>query len=397
MKAFLTASMLLSLMLASTVIALSQSYQATFALGPAGVALQPGNVLVVATNLSNTSDKDASKVQIHSITLGSEPKEALAPLLTPTAFPVLVGDIGARQSSTLQASFDGKPLTPRKQYLLVMNGSYEGHEFTVTTTVVFPPAAPGSSPFKTKTIESHHIYGAPFPPQKPSFDVDPRVHVPVPMTAPIVPGTRTKTPTVIKPAPSGDPPEILFEANNSLGISEVCGDPTSCPIEPSGARAGKVVFVSANWYAAYSVNGGSSFTKVDPTTIFPGDLGFCCDQVVIYAPTIDRFIWLMQGQDPAVTPIVVPPSAINPLGKTINPFGYRLAVASPADIVNNVYTAWTYSIFKPSDYGCFTFDYPDLSVSKKYLYMSWDAESFDASGNLVFSPCEAGLLVLRVP
>ena len=53
---------------------------------------------------------------------------------------------------------------------------------------------------------------------------------------------------------------------------------------------------TANRYVSYSTDGGDTFTSLDPTTIFDNtaDGGFCCDQIVQYAPSIDRFIWLMQ-------------------------------------------------------------------------------------------------------
>ena len=52
------------------------------------------------------------------------------------------------------------------------------------------------------------------------------------------------------------------------------------------------------------------------------DGGFCCDQVIVYAPQIDRFIWLMQFRR-AVLPGDDPKE---PSG----PNRYRIAAASPA-------------------------------------------------------------------
>jgi hypothetical protein len=104
---------------------------------------------------------------------------------------------------------------------------------------------------------------------------------------------------------------------------------------------------------------------LDPTTIFPNDaVGFCCDQVVQYVPSIDRFIWLLQGN------------------------GYRLASARPADIISGGGTAWTYWNLTPGIFGsCNGFDYPDLSVGSNFLYMSWDAG---------FGGCTGGFQVARV-
>jgi hypothetical protein len=69
--------------------------------------------------------------------------------------------------------------------------------------------------------------------------------------------------------------------------------------EPSGAKAGQVIFTTANWFAAISIDGGTTFNTIDPT-VYAGpanpatDKGFCCDQVVQYLPSIDRFVWLIQ-------------------------------------------------------------------------------------------------------
>jgi hypothetical protein len=125
----------------------------------------------------------------------------------------------------------------------------------------------------------------------------------------------------------------------------------STTAEPSGgANGGGSIFATANWTAAYSTNGGGSFTQLDPTTIFPNDaVGYCCDQVVQYVPGIDRFIWLLQGN------------------------GYRIASASPANVKSSGGTAWTYWNLTPAFFGLTgSLDYPDVSVGAHYLYLSFD-------------------------
>lgn len=357
-------------------VALAKSLQSTFVLGPAGVALQADGTLLVATQLSNSGDRNAFRVRVDSIRLLSESGELSAALLTPSAFPVLVGELDVGQSATIQASFLGDQLIPRTRYRLVMDGGYRpvdrgtsrdrGHVFTVSTSVLVPATAPGSSPFRSVVLGPHRVSGAPFPPRPPVFDDEVNEpSAPVPHGT-FVAGTPTPTATTVTPAPFGDPPAIVFTANTGLGIATATDGSIA---EPSGATGGGVVFVSANAYAAYSTDGGSHFTRLDPTTIFPNDLGFCCDQIVQYAPSIDRFVWLLQGQVPLSTG-----------------HGYRLAVASPADIAASGGTAWTYWIALPSAFGCTGFDYPDLAVGSHDLYMSWDAEG---------GPCSDGMTVAR--
>jgi hypothetical protein len=66
--------------------------------------------------------------------------------------------------------------------------------------------------------------------------------------------------------------------------------------EPSVSINRNVVVYTGNWYAALSVNGGQTFQFMDPFRDFPAPdgLGFCCDQVVNYLPSIDTFVWLMR-------------------------------------------------------------------------------------------------------
>jgi hypothetical protein len=140
------------------------------------------------------------------------------------------------------------------------------------------------------------------------------------------------------------------------------------PAEPSGASGGGVVFMTANKIAGYSTDGGSTFTALDPTKIFPTNdaIGFCCDQVVQYAPSVGRFIWLLQGA---------------------NYQGYRLAVAKPADVISSGGTAWTYWNLPDNLFGsCTSFDYPDMSLGNSFLYISWDAGT----------SCTGGLQVARI-
>src|SRR5207244_1541548 len=93
-------------------------------------------------------------------------------------------------------------------------------------------------------------------------------------TGPFMPGTPTHTSTSInaiagkagnKKAGKASAGEVVFVANNGTGISG------STIAEPSGASSGNVVLVSANWSAAYSTDGGTTFTQLDPTTVFPND------------------------------------------------------------------------------------------------------------------------------
>jgi hypothetical protein len=259
------------------------------------------------------------------------------------------------------------PVTPGDYALTVKVSDPAGHSTSLTFPIHAEPGplcqGPASRPLEFVTVESALVTGAPFPHFEPDFDDETNAdffHVP---TGPFVPGTPTPTATGAIAAPFGDPPAIDFMVNNGIGIGQ------STVGEPSGASGGGVVFVTSNWFAAYSTNGGATFTQLDPTTIFPNDaVGFCCDQIVQYAPSIDRFIWLLQGN------------------------GMRIAVASPAQIIASKGTAWTYWNLTPDVFGQPAgtgVDYPDLSLGDSNLFMSWDNGFGCPAG------CTQGLQVTR--
>lgn len=390
--------------------AVSRSSHSAFTLTAPGVALED-STLLVAARLNNTSHKTAFKVKIDSIRLDS------APLLTPLPTPIAI--IEDDQSVIVEAQFNRSQLRQGQEYQLVIRGSYQlahkredrehgddaedrdnaednedgedrnphhkfkgqRHTFIVKSNIVLPPVAPGAALVTTVTIGANKITGAPFPPLPPSFDEDETN--PAGWTVPtgkFIAGTPTPSASSVQKASIGDPqtssvqkaalgdaPAIVFNTNNGIGITN--GDTTA---EPSGATGGGVVFVSANSFAAYSTNGGSTFTQLDPTRIFPNDaIGFCCDQIVHYVPSIDRFVWLLQGSGFS---------------------GYRLAVASPAQIIASGGTAWTYWNLPASLFGsCSEFDYPDMSLGNSFVYMSWDAGGCSSGGFQVARTSFAGL------
>jgi hypothetical protein len=327
---------------------------AVLAAGKPAANLFDPTTLLSAFSIINTGTAAAENVTITAITLPGG-------TLTAPPLPDNLGTIPAGGSVILNADFTGGPFTPGGTYSLTAQGTYtvQGISFCfiLNVTLIVPPAAPGSAPLGLISVESNSVSGAPFPHRPPSFDNDVNSDAPPVPTAPFVPGTPTATSTGTQMAlrqgrAQPSPPPVVFLVNNGLGING------STIAEPSGASGGGVVFVSANWFAAFSTDGGTSFTSLDPTTIFPNDaVGFCCDQIVQYVPQIDRFIWFLQGN------------------------GYRLASASPADVLNSGGTAWTYWNLTPGVFGsCGSFDYPDVSVGNNSLYMSWDAGGGGCTG-----------------
>ena len=140
-------------------------------------------------------------------------------------------------------------------------------------------------------------------------------------------------------------------------------DTASHVCEPSTAINGTVIFYTGNWFAAVSVNGGTSFLYVNPYTTFPNPAGmsFCCDQVVHYIKSIDTFVWLLQYSKDAS-------------GKNIQ----RIAYATTA----NVRTGnWRFFDITPASLGLAAgtwLDFPDLSTSTNNLYMT--SNDFTSAG-----------------
>lgn len=340
------------------------------AIGPGASLLDPATLLT-AVRIVNSGDAAAGNVQITGITLEG------GTLTTPSSLPLELGTIGAGETAILNADFSGQ-FTPQSSLALTMIGTYVANgttsSFEMTVQVEIPQEGPGEAQLNSAMVDANRVTDAPFPPQPRGTRLEevngPRWTVP---TAPFVPGTPTPTETGFKEPPPQAPPAIVFTANNSLGLTSGTANGTASSVaEPSGAsNGGNVVFATANWVAAFSTNGGGAFTQLNPTTIFPADaVGYCCDQIVQYVPSIDRFIWLLQGN------------------------GYRLASARPADIVSSGGTAWTYWNLTPQVFGQPVgtgLDYPDMSVGNNFLYISWDAGFGCPTG------CRAGFQVVRIP
>lgn len=347
---------------------------AQLALGTPGATLRLQNSeLFTAIPIINTGKTIVEDLTLTEIVITG------GTLTLPVSLPFRFGTIVQRDSRVLEADFASVPgelFTPGDSYALTVKGTYKIFgapptiidKFTLTGRVVLAPASPGSAAVRTTNLHSLKVAGGKYQHQPVMMDNDVNTAAPgVPSVRPVVPLIPTPTQTIITPAVLNDPP-VDFLFNNPLGLTSGTTNGTVAngttgtvngqafdfgAVEPSGAvSGGGVIFVTANWIASYSTD-GVHFTQLDPTKIFPNDaVGYCCDQIVQYVPSIDRFIWLLQGN------------------------GYRLAMASPAQIISSKGTAWTYWTLTPQFFGNpkgTGFDYPDLSVGTNELYMSWDA------------------------
>jgi len=131
--------------------------------------------------------------------------------------------------------------------------------------------------------------------------------------------------------------------------------------EPTVANSGSIVFMTGNWFAAISGDGGKTFAYVNPYTMFPNSYGgFCCDQITVYDPSRDIFLWYLQYS-----------SSGNPgSGQNI----FRLAVARPENAVKGSW--WYYDFVSATNTE---WDYPDMCLSNDYVWITTNQGPFGAS------------------
>jgi hypothetical protein len=119
---------------------------------------------------------------------------------------------------------------------------------------------------------------------------------------------------------------------------------------------GSTVFLTANWYAAASTDSGVTFTYLDPATAFSVASGysFCCDQDTIYDPSRGLTLWtLMYLNGPGTDSFV------------------KLAVAhGQAGVASNSWTSWNLTAQNAGFAVGNWLDYPHLSLSSNYAYLS---------------------------
>ena len=146
----------------------------------------------------------------------------------------------------------------------------------------------------------------------------------------------------------------------NLQLDDVTTSPlTSSVNEPTAAASGNNVFVTGNWFATRSTTGATDFAFVDPFTAFPSAAGgFCCDQIVLYDPSRDIWIWILQY--------------IETGGSNI----FRVAISRGSSFGSRYW--WDFSpTALNSAWTDMWFDYPDAALSANHLYITFNA--FDSA------------------
>jgi hypothetical protein len=355
--------------------------------GMIGLAVDEPDLLLVAIPLQNVGTASATNVEVFSLTLES------SSLLSTTTLPIALGALNPGDIGVIHAQFSSANLVVGTQYRLTAEGISISRgtplRFAVTQLVTLPKPAPGFEPLQPATVAPNQVQGAPFPPDIIPEELEginpPGSPVPIGPSRFFFPPPPTGT--TPDAAQFGSAAAVQFTTDSPFGTTG------GTPPDMSGAKGARnVVLTTGNTYASLSTDGGAMFTQLDPTVIFPNrdssnnliDGGLCCDQVVQYIPSIDRFVWLMQFRRatlPTDTPCPCPPGT----GST-GPNRLRLAAASPADMITSGGTAWTYWDLTSATFnlGNNWMDYPDLAVGDNFLYVSVDVVG-------------TGLFVMRIP
>lgn len=208
-----------------------------------------------------------------------------------------------------------------------------------------------TEPLKLGKVEPKVVEGGDYPPFKPTYDTLNKETKPyyVP-NGPIRGNLSPNNPEYkVEKQDGGASQAISFEEYDEIGDAI---NVSSVLPEPSVAENGQTVMTTGNTYMSLSLDGGQTFTSVNPTTIFPNDYGgLCCDQVLQYVPEFDMFVWLLQywtsgGQN-----------------------AIRIAVQNTQQVRSSNGTSWTYWDFTNDALASSgTLDYNDMSFGRQFLY-----------------------------
>ena len=345
--------------------------------GTPSASLSARETLTTAITLFNRSGAEIEQIEVKNISIDK------GTLISPGKLPVELGPIATGDSAVAYAQVRGGPYSAGHDYNLKISGTYRvaGKEqpFTLEHKFKTPPASPGSRKSGSASVAPHQAGKAPSGPRPTtSQDMDNEEDVPaIPISSSLI-AQKPGEETTVEPAPvpgvdpggfqtfrsciiSGKSGVIhggsLAEPSGGISGSGAEGD-ASCA--GKGAKGSRVVFATANSFAAFSNDNGATFTQVDFSGIANFDGSLCCDQVVQFVPKINRFVWTMLIRNaPGLST------------RTI----VRLMAASPQEIVNNNGQKWTVWDFTPQMLGLEPtsgFDFPGMVVGNNSLYLNFD-------------------------
>ena len=202
------------------------------------------------------------------------------------------------------------------------------------------------------------------------------------------------TPQPFRLTPPGPPSARRLTAGplTLFGASDVGVPPrTAEPQEPTTAVGKNVAVFTGNTAVGFSLDGGATWTRMDPSTILKDPAGqpLCCDQLVTYSKAQNMFVWLLQYW--------CTPGTSAPATNTCGTAGtgqnrIRIAVSSPEEIRQWLNTAtpgraWHLRFLSPALFGfggSTWFDRSDIGVNSAYLNFTTDViNSGDSTASLL--------------
>ena len=363
---------------------------------PPGVAssIWEDGTIGLTIPLENPSDETAADVQVTDV------KVSNARVLQPAALPVTLGDLGPEELELLNAAAADRDGHPNPKYHLIVRGRYgSGPGCSFTAKGFFSPLATSDQDtFPTRHGETvvQRPDDAVYPVPPPTDVEEPNAESPIL----IPPGPRRQlfppTPTPSAGATPGGAALVDIQQNRNSTSNNA-----GVPPDPNAARGTNgVVLATFNTGISYSLDGGSTFTDVNlfnpvpgnpsRTSFFPqSDGGLCCDQVVIYVPQQNLFVWLLQYWPVSTT---TPTPGGGTTTTITQPNRLRIAWATPQAIAADFYNAWRYGDLTANaaagvSSGLGTaanewLDYPDLSYSGGFLYVGTDHGWPNAPGSV---------------
>lgn len=314
-----------------------------------------------------------------------------------------LGDLAAGADLMFDAVFN-LPATTGSPRQLALEGFYvERHRFLffferdrqqyfrverLVSPSAVPPGPIVSVPGQVSKQNPNTVVYPPAPPQAPfGPNSETPIFVPIGPTRQLFPPTPTGTAL----GTTGGAALVQIPRNTSMRSAGTPPDPNA-----AAATADGVVLATYNTGISVSTNGGANFTDFNlfsaqpgnpaRTTFFPqSDGGLCCDQVVVYVPNQNIFVWLLQ-----YNPITacatncppLPPPAAPATFRITQTSRLRVAWATPAQVAADFWNAWTYvdltGVNTPgvsSGLGINNnewLDYPDLAWSNTFLYVGID-------------------------
>ena len=174
-------------------------------------------------------------------------------------------------------------------------------------------------------------------------------------------------------AAAADPSALTVARDSALSLP--LGLNNSSVNEPSVGTRGDAIFQTGNWYAAKSLDNGTTWTYVNPYSTFPTTgafaAGFCCDQRVTQDSSRGLIMWYLQYLRTGTGPT--------------DQNGVRLAVTTATGLA-----PWTYYDITPANCNFPLgkwFDFPHLQTSTNYLYLT--SNVFDTSAGGTTAPTHA--------